>query len=185
MTLTQFFLRTFVLFALLFTVGVLDAASQSPSGSSPTTILIVRHAERVSNDGDLPLSEAGRGRAALLAHMLRHAGISHVFTSQMIRTRETAAPIATQLAVTPVTVPVAQSDALVSQLERLPGGAVALVVNHGGTIPGIIQKLGAPAPAAIAEDQFDRLFVVTRAAGSVSVIEMRYGEPPAATAPSR
>jgi hypothetical protein len=50
----------------------------------------------------------------------------------MIRTRETAARIATQLALTPATVPVAQSDLLAAQLEQLPRGAVALVVNHGG-----------------------------------------------------
>lgn len=176
------------LFAALLVAGLFPAASSStPQAGEPvpaTTIILVRHAERIANNGDLPLSEAGRERAALLARMLGHTRVSHVFTSEMVRTRETAAPLATQLALTPVAVPVAQSDLLVSRLDQLPAGAVALVVNHGGTIPGIIQKLGAPAPAAIAEDQFDRLFVVTRAAaGRPSVVEMRYGKPPEAAAP--
>jgi broad specificity phosphatase PhoE len=182
-------LRSLVLLGLLV-VGLRDAEASSPPGAGGTTggstIILVRHAERVSNNGDLPLSEAGRERAALLAQMLGHTGITHVFTSEMIRTRETAAPLATQLGLTPVTVPVAQSDALVAQLDRLPEGAVALVVNHGGPIPVIIQKLGAAAPTAIGEHQFDRLFVVMRAtAGRASVVELRYGKPSEAPAPDR
>jgi broad specificity phosphatase PhoE len=179
-------LRSLALFALLFAAGIVGASSASPAGASGVTIILVRHAERVSNNGDLPLSDAGRERAALLARMLGQTGISHVFTSEMVRTRETAAPLATQLALTPVIVPVAQGDLLVSQLGQLPAGAVALVVNHGGTIPGIIQKLGAPAPATIAEDQFDRVFVVTRTpTGHASLVEMRYGKPPEAAAPRK
>jgi broad specificity phosphatase PhoE len=169
------------LLALLLAVAPTAPALFAAEGAR--TVILVRHAERTSNNGDLPLSEAGRSRAALLAHLLGHAGISHVFTSEMIRTRETAAPLATRLKLMPVTVPVAQSDELVAQLDQLPPGAVALVVNHGGPIPKIIQKLGAPPPPAIAEDEFDRLFVVTRSARDrASVIEMRYGEPPAAAA---
>jgi broad specificity phosphatase PhoE len=180
---TQPIPRSLAPFALLLAVGFLGAASPSvpkaPEATEGTTIILVRHAERVAPNGDLPLSEAGRERAALLAHMLGNTGITHVFTSEMVRTRETAAPLATRLGLTPVTVPVAQSDLLVARLDELPGGAVALVVNHGGTIPGIIQKLGARAPAPIGEDEFDHLFAVTRTAGGrASVIEMRYGKPP-------
>lgn len=183
MTPTKHPLPCLILFALLLTAG---PPSRAGEPTAATTIILVRHAERASNNGDLPLSEAGRERAALLAHMLGHAGISHVFTSEMIRTRETAAPIAARFSLTPVVVPVADRDALVTALEKLPDGAAALVVHHGGPIPGIIQKLGAPEPTAIAEDQFDRLFVVTRTGiGRASVIEMRYGQPPHAAPPPK
>lgn len=183
MALTKHLLTSWILLALLLTA---DLPSRADEPAAATTIILVRHAERASNNGDLPLSEAGRERAALLAHMLGHAGISHVFTSEMIRTRETAAPIAARFSLTPVVVPVADRDALVTALEKLPDGAVALVVHHGGPIPGIIRQLGAPEPAAIPEDQFDRLFVVTRpGSGRASVIEMRYGQPPPAAPPPR
>jgi broad specificity phosphatase PhoE len=170
--------RLLALFALLFIAAAPAPASDT---AAERTVVFVRHAERTSNEGDLPLSGAGRQRAALLARLLGHAGTTHVFTSEMVRTRETAAPIAAQLNLTAVIVPVAQREALIEQLDRLPGGSVALVVNHGGPIPDLIQKLGAPPPTAIAENQFDRLFVVTRTgARRASVIELRYGEPPAA-----
>jgi broad specificity phosphatase PhoE len=173
--------RPLAVFALLLAAATLTPAAEP---AATRTVILVRHAERASNNGDLPLNEAGRERAALLARLLGHAGITHVFTSEMVRTKETAAPLAARLALAPVVVPVAQRDALVAQLDQLPGGSVALVVNHGGPIPELIQKLGAPAPAAIAEDQFDRLFVVTRGvSGAASVVEMRYGEPPAGAAP--
>lgn len=174
-------LRIFTLFAVLVVAGAHDAFAAPPA---PVTIILVRHAERVSNDGDLPLSEAGRERAALLARMLGHSGITHVFTSEMIRTRETAAPLAAHRGLSPVTVPVAQADLLVTRLNELPPGAVALVVNHGGPIPRIIEKLGATAPAAIGENEFDRLFVVTRLADRASVVELRYGKSPEAAAPA-
>jgi broad specificity phosphatase PhoE len=166
---------------LLLGAAIVTPAAQD---TAARTIILVRHAERASNNGDLPLNEAGRQRAALLARLLGHAGITHVFTSEMIRTKETAAPLAAQLNLTPVVVPVAQRDALIAQLDQLPGGSVALVVNHGGPLPDLIQRLGAPAPSEIGEGQFDRLFVVTRdASGQASVIEMRYGEPPAPATP--
>jgi broad specificity phosphatase PhoE len=171
-------LRLVSLLGFLFAMG--------PVAAADATIILVRHAERTSNQGDLPLSEAGRERAALLARMLGHSGITHVFTSEMIRTRETAGPLASRLSLVPVVVPVEQRDALVAQLRRLPRGAVALVVNHGGPIPDIIRQLGAPQPSAIGEEQFDRMFIVTRiAAGPSSVIEVRYGEAPGAAAPGR
>jgi broad specificity phosphatase PhoE len=162
-------------FALLFAATSITRAAENVA---TRTVILVRHAERASNNGDLPLNEPGRQRAVLLARMLGHAGVTHIFTSEMIRTKETAAPLAAQLKLTPVVVPVAQRDALIAQLDQLPGGSVVLVVNHGGPLPDLVRKLGAPAPSDIGEDQFDRLFVVTRGvSGQASVVELRYGEP--------
>ena len=52
------------------------------------SIIIVRHAEQQTGDGD-DLSEAGRHRAERLAAMLKDAGITHIFVSNRRRTLET------------------------------------------------------------------------------------------------
>lgn len=160
-----------------------ESAATAPAlnpAPQATTLIVVRHAERVVPDGDVPLGENGRERAALLTAMLAEAGVTHVFTSQMIRARETAAPLAAQLGLTPTVIAVEKGDDLVAQLKQLPVGAVALVVNHGGTIPGVLQKFGAAKPAPIPENAFDRMFIVTRdSTGNVSVVQFRYGRPPA------
>lgn len=160
-----------------------SAEDSSSTTTAPATIFIVRHAEKSAPNGDLPLSAAGRERAQTLATMLAGTGVTHVFTTEMIRAKETAAPLAEKLGLTPTVVPVAQSEALANELKRLPPGAVALVANHSGTIPVVLEKLGAKKPAPIGEEQYDRLFLVTRlGTGQVRALELRYGQPSAPAA---
>lgn len=173
------------LLALLAAALSLHAASNdtvtapTATASVATTLIVVRHAERVVPEGDVPLGEPGRERAALLTSMIANAGVTHIFTSEMIRARETAAPLATQLGLTPTVIAVEKGDDLVAALKQLPIGAVALVVNHGGTIPGVLEKYGAAKPGPIPENAFDRMFVVTRdAAGKANVVQFRYGRAP-------
>ena len=121
----------------------------------------------------MPLSAAGRKRAVRLASMLRDAGVRQIFTSDMTRTRETAAPLASRTGVTAEAI--AAVDALVARLRSLPGGSVSLVVHHSNTVPAIVEKLGGPRMAAIDEEEFDRLVVLSRlASGKVQVLTLRY-----------
>lgn len=48
-----------------------------------------------------------------------------------------------------------------SRRRILAPGSTALIVNHSGTIPKIVEKLGGGAVAPIAEDEYDRLLIVT------------------------
>jgi hypothetical protein len=73
-------------------------------------------------------------------------------------------------------VPVEKTDVLVEKLKHLPSGGSALVVHHGGTIPTIVEKLGAGKIPPLREDEFDRLLIVTiPATGTPSVVTLRYG----------
>jgi broad specificity phosphatase PhoE len=167
------------LLALGFVSLARAASPDSPAATAePVILFVVRHAEKSAPNGDLPLSAEGRARADALVAMLGHAGVSHMYSTEMIRARETAAPLAQKLGLTPKVIPVAQTDALVADLKLLPPGSVVLVVNHSGTIPALLEKLGAPKPAAIQEEQYDRLFLISRVGdGGTRSVELRYGNP--------
>ena len=84
--------------AVLLATAFTCAAEPSPT----TVVVLVRHAEAVPDGGkDRDLSAAGRARAAVLAETLGSAGIERIITSQFVRTRETARPLAEAHALVP------------------------------------------------------------------------------------
>ncbi len=62
-----------------------------------TTVIVVRHAEKVDNSADPDLSEAGKARAVLLSRLLGATEVSALFSSQYKRTQQTLLPLATKL----------------------------------------------------------------------------------------
>jgi broad specificity phosphatase PhoE len=142
--------------------------------SDAVTVFVVRHAERESSESDSPLSEVGKGRAERLAEMLKDAGITHAFSTEFVRTRETVAPLAARLALTATVVPGREMNALISALQALPPGSRALVAGHSNTINQIAGRLSGTEIPALPETEYDRLYVVTIFAGKVSVVLLRY-----------
>lgn len=148
------------------------------AGTEATTVLLVRHAERESmSDPDSPLSAAGHARAAALARILRDAGVDAIVTSERVRTQQTAAPLATALDIRPLVLPGTALDDVVREIRQRRGQTI-LVVHHSNTIPTLAEKLGAHV-APIADDEFDRLIVVTLLPGGTSTtMTLRFDAPP-------
>ena len=124
------------------------------------TIFIVRHADKVSDDTDSLLSDAGHRRAECLARMLADAHIEQIYTSDLQRTRQTAAPLAEQLHLKPVAIPLSTPDKLI-QAVRSEKAANVLVVWHDATLPKILRALGAPEIPPISHTEYDRFFILT------------------------
>ncbi|MDG4563454.1 MAG: phosphoglycerate mutase family protein [Candidatus Competibacter sp.] len=123
-------------------------------GTPQTTILLVRHADwQGSTD---TLSPAGTARAQDLARVLAKSGVSAIYTSEAIRTQETAAPTASQLGITPLAVPAADVTGLVSTIRSSNSGQTVLVVGHSNTVPQIIAEFGG-LTGTISETEFDNL----------------------------
>lgn len=140
------------------------------------TIIVVRHAERADGgmSTDVPLSAAGEARAKELARVLKDAGVNRIFTTDLQRTRQTAAPLAARLQVTPVAIRSADVDGLVKALRGLKADDIALVVGHSNTVPAIVERMTGVKAPAIADTEFDRMFVVNTA-GKRAVVALRYG----------
>jgi probable phosphoglycerate mutase len=81
-----------------------------------TTVLLVRHGESApehpdrpfpmrDGHGDPPLDPVGVKQAELLADRLQHEEIAAIYVTTLQRTRDTAAPLASRLGITPVEEP--------------------------------------------------------------------------------
>jgi broad specificity phosphatase PhoE len=129
---------------------------------NPTTVVLVRHAEKDVQPADNPaLNAIGKARAAALAKMLADSGIQAIYTSQYTRTRTTAEPLAAMLKLTLQQVDAKESRKLAEEILSKHAGQKILVVGHSDTIPEIIQALGGPEMPEIDEREYDNLFILT------------------------
>lgn len=125
-----------------------------------TTVVLVRHGERVSEARDAELSPAGQARAERLANMLEGAGLDAIYVSEARRTQLTAAPLAQRTGIDPQVVPAARHGRLVRRLKWRHRGDVVLVVGHSNTVPLIADGLGAPI-GVIEADEYSGFWVIT------------------------
>ena len=153
-------------------------AAEPEAQAQPLVVFLVRHAEKVDASKDPELSPAGTERAADLALVLRDAGIEHVLSSDYIRTRNTAGPIAAELKLEVELYDPRDLPALADKLKA--ASSRYLVVGHSNTTPEVVGLLGGDPGAEIDEDvEYDRLYVVTIGPdGAVSTVLMRYGNAP-------
>lgn len=140
------------------------------------TIIVVRHAERVSAmSADALLSPAGEERAKSLAQVLKDAAISRIYVTEVRRTQQTAAAIAAKLHLTPIVIPQSDTDGLIAQLQKLGESETALVVGHANTVPAIVERLGAGPAPPMSDAEYDRLTVVFTSGGKARALILRYG----------
>jgi probable phosphoglycerate mutase len=154
-----------------------------PLAFGERAVFVVRHAEKASeaNDVSVPLSKAGTARAKRLAAILRDAGITAVYSTDTVRTRKTAEPLAT-LARTDVRIYEATAadgkvnvQPLAERLRREHARDVVLVVGHSNTIGPLLTALGCTEDVSIAGNEYDNLFVVVaRGSGSPVLLRLRY-----------
>lgn len=155
----------------------------------PTTVILVRHAEKmVSGDeaganmfdpADPGLTEAGMERARELAHVLGETGIDAIYATQFARTKLTARPLAELLGiqVREVTAGAADyADRMAAIIRDEHPGDVVLVVGHSNTGPAVIEALGAKPVPVIDDDEYDDLyFVKLGGSGAPVLLSLRFG----------
>lgn len=168
--------------------GATPGGAQSPGDAfKVTTVYLVRHAEKAAQPpGDPPLLESGVKRSLDLARILSQAGIKAIYTSQYLRTRQTAEPLSKQSGVPVTVVPVSMSpmnprelshesiQELVEAIDRHAGDN-ALIVGHSNTLPEIIRALGGDAVPVIDDADYDNLYIVTIIErGTAKVARLRF-----------
>jgi broad specificity phosphatase PhoE len=153
-------------------LGALVLAA-SASSVEAQVLVLVRHAERVDQSRDAELSEAGKTRARALARMLKDAGIEAIYSTDYIRTRETARPLAELLSKPVEIYDGEQLSGLVGELRTR--ASRALVVGHSDTTHELVGLLGGDPGAPIASSEYDRVYILGLAAdGTVATTILRF-----------
>jgi 2,3-bisphosphoglycerate-dependent phosphoglycerate mutase len=175
-------LKTALVFLMLFAVlgAVVVLAILSTFRRPVTTVILVRHAEKVidPNNADPDLSAAGQARAQELVRMFGDAGINAIYATQYKRTQQTVKPLADRVGLPIVQINSKNTAELLSQIRGQHAGQVIFIAGHNSTVPEIITALGGPTFPTIPESEYDNLYVVTvYRTGKAKVVKMRYGAP--------
>ena len=151
------------------------AACQPTSPEADATYYLVRHAEKTAEKSDPGLTVAGQQRAQDLAARLKDVKLTKIYSSDYIRTRGTAAPIA---AITGLEVVIYDPRELeVFSQKLLTETGRILVVGHSNTTPEVSQLLGGDSGNPIDEaTEYDRLYILHRRGDEVITTIERYGE---------
>ena len=141
-------------------LAVVLAAGWLVTSWGSTTVVLVRHAEKLPEDNDPGLSAPGRARAQRLADMLADTELAAVYVTEWQRTRETAAPVAIASGLEARVIPAAEHGRLMRRLKWRHRGDVVLVVGHSNTVPAIAEELGAPI-GVLSEEDYAGMWVIT------------------------
>jgi len=175
---TRLCLNVMILSALVFLMGCTPVSDRGTSGNEggPLVVFLVRHAEKVDQSKDPDLSGDGYLRAGELASTLADAKIEYVHSSDFIRTRNTAAPVAELFG---LEIELYDQNDLLTLSEHLKeAGGRHLVVGHSTTTPDLVEILGGDAGTAIEENnEYDRLYIITISKYEVNTVLLRYGKP--------
>ena len=149
-----------------------------------TTIIFVRHAEKVTTVADdPPLSDAGRQRVDELTRQLIDAdvvaGIDAIYSTPFKRTQETAKPLADELELPINIYDASDNEEVLERILKDHKGKIILVVGHSNTVPVLIANLGASKNVPeIHEDEYDNIYIISIPwFGKTKTIRLRYGEP--------
>lgn len=144
--------------------------------AEPTTVFLLRHAERSPGEGDVSISDAGAKRAAELARVLGDARVQAIYVSALKRTHQTAQPLAAKLGLSLARIN--DPAEIVAGIRKKHAGKTVVVVHHSNTLPDVAKAFGlAAGSVSVSENEFDALFIVTGTAAGASVVKLRYGPP--------
>lgn len=161
---------------ILLFVALAASASQVIAQAEPTVVYLVRHAEKADGSADPALTAQGNARTAVLAGLLSDSGITHIHSSDFVRTRATVEPLAGRLGLETLIYDPRDLVGMASRLRNTPGRH--LVSGHSNTTPRLVELLGGDPYTAIDEQaEYDRLYIVTLLPGGrASSVLLRYGD---------
>jgi 2,3-bisphosphoglycerate-dependent phosphoglycerate mutase len=158
----------------LLTGGKFAYGEKETVSNAFTTVIVMRHADR-NREGDLTIE--GKRRALDLVHLLGTSGIKAIYTTDIQRTKDTAAPLAACLGLTPE-VYGRNLNELSDMIFPKHRGEVVLVIGHDSTVPRIIERLIGKDLERSPDIQFDDLHIVTiDESGNGNLFSIRYGNP--------
>ena len=143
-----------------------------------TTYYIVRHAEKETTNtmaSDVPLSAAGKQRAEALKEMLKDENIKHIYSTNFIRTKSTAQPLADSIHV-PIETYDPKDSTFINKLKATDGNV--LIVGHSNTVDDLVNGLSGKKEinGDLPDAEYGDLFVVKKKGNHFSFEKKHFGE---------
>lgn len=174
----------------VFTTLMLLVLSIAPSWAQengPTTIILVRHAEenRLLGETPIPLTDQGSIRAKELARVLRDVKLDAIFSTDTLRTKNTARPVADAkgLSINIYDYKIyADLQPFVDSLLKKYQGRTVLISGHSDDVPAMVSMLrkdfgDGENVMVIHKSVYDNLFIVlVPVNGKTTVLQLRYGQ---------
>lgn len=158
--------------SLIAMIGL--AVAFGTAHAAPPTIYVMRHLQRDAG-ADPSLNAVGQANAERLAKWFRRDRPKAVFVTPYKRTRETVAPLAAKLGVTPQDYDPRDTAKLVETVNAAKGPV--LIVGHSNTVPAIVHALGGPEAPELADDDYARIWIVKDGGKSVRVVRLSEPQP--------
>jgi 2,3-bisphosphoglycerate-dependent phosphoglycerate mutase len=169
------------LITLIFSVP--PSRAQEKEG---TTIILVRHAEENRLLDSIPLTDQGSIRAKELAMVLKEVKIDAIYSTDTLRTRSTASPVAEAKGL-PINFyeykKYTDLQPFVDNLLKKYKGKTVLIVGHSDDVPAMDNMLRKDAGDVgnvyvLPKLVYDNLFIVfVPVNGKTTVLNLKYGEP--------
>lgn len=152
----------------LFTLIV---AALAATATARADVYVMRHLDTPAGERDPDLLPRGRQAAEALATRFGDAPPAAIFITDFRRTRQTVAPLAARLGLTPIIYDAMDVRALVARVRAI--GTPVLIVGHSNTVGGIITALGGESPGELGHDAFGDIW---RVAPDGATTRLRIGE---------
>ena len=155
---------------------------------SSVKYFVVRHAEKeipsagtvMNIPNDPPLSPAGKVRAIELREELKDKNITHIFSTNTIRTISTAQPLNELRGATNIEIYNSKDslDYFIQKLKAIKKGN-SLIVGHSNTVDDIVNKLCGQikVPKDLPDSEYDNLFIITKKGRKMKFENNTYGTP--------
>ncbi len=142
------------------TIVMATILSMPVKASAQEVIFMIRHAERDWSSDDAGLLDKGHLRAENWARVFTDADLDVVITSEMVRTKQTGAPIAEALEIPSRVFTRYDITGLIELLKAEHADDRVLLVSHSSVIPKIIVALGSTDWFSIPKSDYNDVFVV-------------------------
>jgi 2,3-bisphosphoglycerate-dependent phosphoglycerate mutase len=150
---------------LVFSCEAPKISMDSNPCSNSTTIVLIRHAEKIDESENPDLSPAGYKRTLDLKDMMADWNLSHFYSTDYIRTIKTIEPL---VALENIPIELYSPDTLLEFATRLKQTANArmIVSGHSNTTPKLVNYLiDKEEFMPLSDDEYGKIFIVTLCEG--------------------
>lgn len=124
-----------------------------------STFYVMRHLHTVEGAPDPDLTPEGQRHAERLANWFTAEPPATIFVSNTKRARQSAAPLAARLGITPIVYDARDTAGLMREMMKEP--PPVLVIGHSNTVPDIVAALGGARPAALVHQDFGDVWTIS------------------------